>query len=186
MTFIEYEYYFRTILETEDPEPPYDDEFYLNYTRLNHSRTKRWLKTAELLPETKDALHSLDRDLDWLIITEPWCGDAAHIVPIIELMAMETDRITTSYELRDSEPFSINNYMTNGTSKSIPKLVIRDDEGKDLFVWGPRPAECQAVYDHHREAKSDRETMLTALQNWYNEDKGVKIQQEISEILRNL
>lgn len=159
MTFKEYDFYFQTILETEDPEAPYDDEFYLNYTRLNYSRMKRWLKTGVLSAELKEVLHTLDQDLDFVIITEPWCGDAAHIVPFLELMAAETDRITTEYVLRDAEPFMINDYLT-GTSKSIPKVVIRDENGKDLAVWGPRPKSCQTVYDFHKENKSDKETLL--------------------------
>src|SRR5690606_37230624 len=103
----------------------------------------------------------------WFVITEPWCGDAAHSVPFIQLAAQLNPLITVEYELRDSEPFRINDYLTGG-SKSIPKLIIRDDQGNDLATWGPRPVECQKLFDQLKIDQADFETQKTSLQHWYN------------------
>ena len=115
------------------------------------------------------------------MITEPWCGDASHIVPFIQMMAELNPLIHVDYELRDAEPNRINEYLTNG-SKAIPKLIIRNGEGKDLATWGPRPAECQVLYKELHESKAPFEEVKIALQNWYNEHNGVEIQQEITAL----
>lgn len=83
----------------------------------------------------------------------------------------ENPLITLTYELRDSEPFRINDYLTNNT-QSIPKLIVRDAQGDDIATWGPRPAACQVLYKTLTDEKADFENVKTELQHWYNADKG--------------
>ena len=180
MNFTAYLNYFQQIVENQDGTLPelYQDPEYLEYTKLNWSRMNRWMKTGTLLEETLAKLKAIDSPQNWIVITEPWCGDASHIIPFIELMSRQNPLISVSYELRDSEPFRINNYLTNG-SKSIPILIIQDQNGKDLKVWGPRPKECQTFFMTEKDKGADFEALKIALQKWYNNDKGVLIQQEI-------
>src|SRR5690554_1293196 len=184
MDFTSYLNYFQNIIENQDGNLPelYQNPEYFEYTKLNWSRMNRWLKTGKLLDETIAKLKSIDSPQNWIVITEPWCGDASHIVPFIELMARENDLIQVSYELRDSEPFRINNYLT-GTSKSIPILIIQDKEGKDVKVWGPRPKECQEIFISETKKGTDFEGLKIILQKWYNQDKGVQIQQEVLDFI---
>ena len=165
---------------------PYDDPAFMDYTIMNWQRTSRWLKTGKVLPEMETVLKSIDTKQNWLLITEPWCGDAAHIVPFIKLFAALNPNIKLTVELRDAEPHSINNYLTNGKSKSIPILVIRDEDQKDIAVWGPRPKACQIVYDKLHNQDADFETLKSALQKWYNADKGVSLQKELRVILEKI
>jgi hypothetical protein len=175
---------FEQILKNTNPSEPYNDPDFLEYTILNFSRTKRWLKTGKLNQEAITAIKTISTAQTWVIITEPWCGDAAHSVPFIEMLARENPLIKTVYELRDSEPFRINDYLTNG-SKSIPKLIIKDEDGNDLGIWGPRPEECQAFFQKFVDDKADMDKMKEALQIWYNEDKGKGIQQELTQLILN-
>ena len=48
----------------------------INYTKLNFSRTKRLDKTAEISEEGIEAFKNISEKQTWLVITEPWCGDA--------------------------------------------------------------------------------------------------------------
>jgi hypothetical protein len=182
MNFKEYLQYFEQMLSNEAPVAPYDNPDYLNYTKLNWARMNRWLKTAVLSEEMKSVAKAINEPLQWIVITEPWCGDAAHVVPFLQLISLENPLITVTYELRDAEPHRINSYLTNG-GKSIPKLVVRNAQGEDIAVWGPRPAKCQEVYKALTTEKADLETLKTALQNWYNADKGVGIQLELAVLL---
>ncbi|WP_028788168.1 thioredoxin family protein [Terrimonas ferruginea] len=182
MEFSNYLKYFEEILLLPEPLPPYDNPAYLDYTRLNWSRMNRWLKHGVLLPEVEEAMAAIKEPRHWIIITEPWCGDAAHSVPFIERMAALNPLVTTSYELRDSPPFLIEKYLT-GTSKSIPKLIIRNAAGEDLATWGPRPADCQVLYQQLIDEKADFETVKTALQQWYNKDHGRQQQQELLPLI---
>lgn len=137
MDFQTYLSQFEEILNKTNPVEPYTDPDFLEYAKLNLSRTKRWLKTGKLSAETVAAVKSITKAQTWVVITEPWCGDAAHSVPFIEMIAKENPLITTVYELRDTDS-RIDEYLTNG-SKSIPKLIVKDEHGEDLSVWGPRP-----------------------------------------------
>ncbi|MCB0477085.1 MAG: thioredoxin family protein [Crocinitomicaceae bacterium] len=168
-----------------EPIRPVSKPQYDHYTKLNFSRTKRWEKKGELLPEVKKVLHGIDRDLDWILITEPWCGDAAHTVPFIQMMVAESDRIQMEIYLRDEYPELMEKYHTNG-SQSIPKLVVRDRlTGEDLFVWGPRPKALEKIRLENKE-KMEYGELNNLLQKWYNEDEGISVQQEILEELKML
>lgn len=186
MNFQEYLNYFRSILDKTEAlqEDPYTNPDYLDYTKMNWSRMNRWLKTGVLSAEIKETVAKITRPQHWLIITEPWCGDAAHVIPFLEMISRQNYLITVEYELRDSAPFSIEQYLTNG-SKSIPKLVIRNEAGEDLAIWGPRPEDCQIVYAELMKEQAPFEKVKVEIQNWYNADKGVKIQREIGKVLLN-
>ncbi|WP_262248544.1 thioredoxin family protein [Parapedobacter soli] len=185
MDFKSYLTEFGRILDSEEPQPPYDNPDYLDYTKLNWSRMNRWLKKGELSDTLAEMVKGIAQPQQWIVITEPWCGDAAHSVPFIQLAAQLNPLISVDYELRDAEPFRINAYLTNG-SKSIPKLIIRDSQGTDLATWGPRPVECQKLFDQLKEENADFERQKVALQQWYNADKGQSVQAELEAILKAL
>ncbi|RAJ76739.1 thioredoxin-like protein [Chitinophaga dinghuensis] len=182
MDFKTYEHQFYNILHDPNPAAPYDNPNYLNYTKLNWSRHQRWLKVGVLNEAIITAAKAISSVQHWVIITEPWCGDAAHIVPFIQMIANLNPLIQTDYQLRDSPPNLIEQYLTHGT-KSIPKLIIRDSADKDLAVWGPRPAGCQQLYDQLKQEKADFEQQKVALQQWYNDDKGKSFQAELLPLL---
>jgi hypothetical protein len=183
MNFSAYQHYFQSIIDSPNPSAPYDNPAYFDYAKLNWSRMNRWLKVGNLSDEIKETLSKIDIAQHWVVITEPWCGDAAHIVPFFQLITLWNPLIEIDYQLRDSEPFLINNYLT-GQSKSIPKLVIRNEKDQDLAVWGPRPAECQLLYSRLIAEQADFETTKTELQKWYNHDKGKLILEELNALLR--
>lgn len=184
MDFQEYLDLFKSIAEKdlEHSDPPYNNPDYLDYTKLNWSRMNRWLKTGKISAELSEVVKKINKPQQWIVITEPWCGDAAHNVPFFEMAARENSLISVSYELRDSEPFRIEQYLTNGT-KSIPKLVVRDAEGNDLATWGPRPKDCQALYAQLLAEKAPFEKIKIELQNWYNANKGADMQRELAGVL---
>lgn len=182
MDFYAYLDTFGHILNNAAPQAPYDNAAYLDYTKLNWSRMNRWLKKGVLSTTLIEVVKEISHSQQWVVITEPWCGDAAHSVPFIQLASQLNPLISVEYELRDSEPFRINEYLTGG-SRSIPKLIIRDSQGADLGTWGPRPVECQQLFDRLKVENADFETQKTALQHWYNADKGQSVQSELETVL---
>lgn len=184
MTFQEYSLYFKNILITPviEHQPPYDNPDYLEYTKLNWARMNRWFKTGKLSEEIVIVVKKIDQPQHWIVITEPWCGDAAHNIPFLEMIARENELIEVSYELRDSAPFRIEQYLTNGT-KSIPKLIIRDQKRRDLGTWGPRPENCQRMYSKLLQENASFDIIKNELQIWYNRDKGKELQKELADLL---
>lgn len=182
MNYKEYKQLFEKILDNPNPAHPYGDAIYLDYTKLNRSRMNRWDKRLVLDENLVFRIRQIATPQHWIIITEPWCGDAAHIVPFLIRLAEQNSQLTYDIQLRDSEPFLIDNYLTNGI-KSIPKLIVRDKNGNDLFNWGPRPKGAQELLDKMKADNADFETTKIALQNWYNSDKGVSLFNELIECL---
>lgn len=178
MTFQEYLDYFEQILASPQDFDPYGDEEYLAFTKLNWSRTNRWLKRFEPNAEIKSLIASITEPQHWIVLTEPWCGDAAHSVPQLYQMVRNNPNIDFEIQLRDSDPLLIEDYLTDG-SKSIPKLIIRNDVGHDKFIWGPRPAKLQAVFAQMKLEDKTFEETKEAMQVWYNEDKGNCLQEEL-------
>lgn len=185
MTFKDYCDQFELILNRKDEEQPapYDNPHYLDYTKLNWTRMNRWFKTGKLTPAFTAAIQQIDAYQHWIIITEPWCGDAAHIIPFLEMASHLNPLIRVTYELRDTEPFRINQYLTNN-GKSIPKLIIRNAAGYDLATWGPRPKDCQALYMQLTAEKADYDTVKMEIQKWYNANKGQDLQAEMTALLK--
>ncbi|MEI6945715.1 thioredoxin family protein [Paraflavisolibacter sp. H34] len=176
---------FEDIFNSPAPSAPYDKPDYLQYTRLNHSRMKRWTKTLEPDPALLQALQRAGEKQHWIILVEPWCGDVAHTLPFLVKLAEQSPFVTYELQLRDSEPYLINSYLTNG-GKSIPKLIARAEDGSDLFTWGPRPEAAQALMDRLKQEGADFETIKTELQNWYNADKGRSLQNELRQAVDSI
>ncbi|MCU0430359.1 MAG: thioredoxin family protein [Cytophagaceae bacterium] len=184
MKFEQYVHYFESILKDSNPPEPYHQQDYFHYAKLNWARMNRWLKTAVLDPELLKLMANLPSQ-QWIVITEPWCGDASHIVPFLHLLASNNPAIQVEYELRDSEPFRIQQYLTKG-GKAIPKLIVKDSSGTDLFSWGPRPEACQVLYDQLKQQEADFETIKLELQKWYNHDQGKHIQEELRKLFEGI
>lgn len=180
MNYTQYKQLFEKILYGPCPIPPYDNARYLNYTKLNRSRMNRW--DRQLMPDENlvSYLKQTAWPQHWIIITEPWCGDAAHIVPFLIRMTELNNLISYDIQLRDSEPFLIESYLTGGT-KSIPKLIVKHKNGNDIFNWGPRPKGAQQLMEKMKADKADSEAVKIALQNWYNQNKGISLCEELTE-----
>lgn len=173
--------YFQQLLDLPNPPAPYDEPQMMEYTRLNHARMKRWTKTLSLDPELVAQLARLQQPMHWIVLLEPWCGDVAPSLPFIMALAQQSPFVSYDLQLRDSEPFLINQYLTNG-SKSIPKLIVRNASGTDLFVWGPRPRAAQQLIDRLRSEATPAEEIKKALQHWYNQDGGLSFQNELKAL----
>lgn len=159
---------------------------YINYTKLNESRMHRLDKTLQVIDEVKTYLENLNKEYIWLVLAETWCGDAAQVVPVINRMAQVSDKINLRVLLRDDNDAVMNLFLTNGT-KSIPKLIILDKEfGEVITDFGPRPIEAkQLIMDYKAIHGVVDENAKIALQKWYLADKGVAIQQEILDLIKD-
>jgi hypothetical protein len=185
MTTLTWEAYiqrFEDILSGTFTNEIYAKDAYRDYVKMNQSRMNRWLKNAEITTELKSKIEAIQEEQNWYLITEPWCGDAAHSVPLIYMMSQLNHNIKLHLVLRDDNHPFIDQYLTNG-GRSIPKLVARNADGEDIFVWGPRPKDLAVIHAKLKADNADFDTINQTLQTWYNQNKGVDIQQEFVGIL---
>lgn len=178
MNYPQYLAHFHDVLSGAMPQPPYDNPAYVNYVRLNQSRMTRWEANLELLPSVVATVKRIMAPQRWIVLVEPWCGDAAPTVPFLVRLADLNPLVAYDLQLRDQPPFLINEYLTNG-GKSIPKLIVRDASGTDLFTWGPRPKPARQLVQALKATELPYEQRSIQVQKWYNEDKGRTLQAEL-------
>jgi hypothetical protein len=155
-----------------------------NYSRLNIQRMKRIDKTISILPALEEAIQKISQPLEWLVITEGWCGDAAQLIPLFHALARLNPAFRLSLILRDEHPLLMDQYLTNGKSRSIPKLVVSNPaSGLEIFNWGPRPKLLQDIYDELRQENISKELIAETLHGWYAKDRTISAQQEILSLL---
>lgn len=159
-------------------------EALVNYTMLNDRRMKRWDKTVKISDEIKAKVESFSKKVTWLVITESWCGDAAHIMPVINKVAELNDHIDYKIVMRDENDALMNQFLTNG-GKAIPKLIMIDNETNTVVnTFGPRPTVATNLVNAYKtehgqltpEFKED-------LQRWYNKDKGQSTIEDLVNLL---
>jgi thiol-disulfide isomerase/thioredoxin len=154
------------------------------YTKLNEKRMKRWDKTLKISQETQDSIKAINKKLTWIVLTESWCGDAAHIVPVINKVAEINGNIDLRLVLRDENEDLMNMFLTNG-GKAIPKLIaIEKETGNVINTFGPRPFEAIKLINEYKEKFGTLTPEFKQdLQVWYNKDKGQNTISELQNLL---
>jgi hypothetical protein len=164
---------------------PQQSEAMTHYSLLNVQRMHRVEKTMQILPEVREQLIRIKRPQTWLVLTEGWCGDAAQSLPVIKALADLNPQIGVRILLRDENPELMDRYLTNGISRSIPKLIALDPAtGAELFTWGPRPTTLQESFYGMRSKGLHFDVIKEELQRWYNTDRTVTIQRELAALLK--
>ncbi|WP_126969986.1 thioredoxin family protein [Gynurincola endophyticus] len=174
----EYQTAIQAIVDANDPETKY-----LDYIRLNVQRMIRLNKTIHVLPELEAAVKAINTPQYWFVLSEGWCGDAAQTTPLMAKLAELNPQISLQFLWRDQNTELMDQFLTDGKSRSIPKLIATDSEGKVLFDWGPRPEELQIIYKDHAAKGTPFTEVAEILQKWYLQDKTVSTQKEILERL---
>ena len=146
---------------------------------------KRWDKTLKVSEESMQNIQKFNKKITWIVIAESWCGDAAHVIPVINKVAELNDNIDLSLVLRDENPDLMDAFLTNG-GKSIPKLVAIDNEsGNVVNTFGPRPSVAtKLVSDFKAEHGIITPEFKQDLQVWYNKDKGQSTIQDLVGLLK--
>lgn len=163
------------------------NENLFNFSKLNNQRMKRLDKQTKLNENSLTKTQKINKDFTWLVLTESWCGDAAQTLPVINKFAEANEKIDFKVVLRDENEALMDQFLTNG-SKSIPKLIVVDNDSKEVVgSWGPRSAKAaKMVVDYKEKHGKIDATLKTDLQNWYNKDRGMHIEMEMVELIEEL
>ena len=152
----------------------------LHYTKLNMQRMNKWDKIAKLSEASIDQMQSIANPETWIVLTEGWCGDAAHALPILHKLSEASDKVEVKYILRDEHPELMDQFLTNG-GRSIPKVIRLDANTNEvLTTWGPRPAVIQNRIMENKNSSNPipYQELSLETQKWYAKDKGKTIQLE--------
>lgn len=184
MSYQEYRQLVDDLAENNSTTGHDKSEAFTDFTKLNQRRIKRWDKTLKLSDEALQAIKIYNKKTTWLLITESWCGDAAHIVPVINKVAEQNDNIILKLVLRDDNDDLMNEFLTNG-GKSIPKLIALDENLNVIDTFGPRPSYATKLVEEYK-AEFGKLTpeFKEELQRWYNKDKGQSTIEDLVELLK--
>ncbi|WP_179343306.1 thioredoxin family protein [Winogradskyella ursingii] len=160
-------------------------EALINYTLLNERRMRRWEKTVKISEADKAFIENYSKKIIWLVITESWCGDAAHIMPLINKVAELNANIDYKVVLRDENEALMSEFLTNG-NRSIPKLIMLDAATNEVLnTFGPRPTVAtKMVYNYKTLHGQLSPEFKEDLQRWYNKDKGKSIIADLLKLLQ--
>jgi hypothetical protein len=187
MSYNEYRTLVQQLLEENKSTGNTQSESLLNYSQLNDRRMHRWDKTLRVPEEIEQKISKFGKEITWLVISESWCGDAAHVLPVINKIAELNSNIQLRIVIRDENMDLMNQFLTNG-SQSIPKLIVLEKNTLEvLTTWGPRPSEAtKMVEDYKKEHGSLDAAFKEDLQMWYNKDKGINIMQDLTSLIENI
>lgn len=162
-------------------------ETLIAYTKLNDRRMKRWDKTLKIPLTFEEKIKSVNTKITWLVITESWCGDAAHVLPVMNKISEMNENINFKVVLRDENEALMNQFLTNG-NKSIPKLIMIDNRTNNVVsTYGSRPnVVTKLVNDFKNEHGSLTPEFKEGLQLWYNKDKGQSTLEDLTQLLCEL
>lgn len=90
-----------------------------------------------------------EKGLRVIVLTADWCGDAMLCVPILMRLA-EAAGFELRFLIRDENLELMDQYLTNGKSRSIPIFIFIDADGEERAVWGPRAPEVQKLIEEMR------------------------------------
>lgn len=161
------------------------DKHLYEFTKLNLQRMNRIQKTYSVSTEMKNALAKINKKQYWIIITEEWCGDSAQNTPIIAKIAETNPNIELRILERDDNLDIIDHYLTDGKRK-IPKVILFDENGNELFQWTERPKKASELMTSLLNNGTPKEKAIEELQVWYNQNKGVELEKEFIELLNQL
>jgi hypothetical protein len=183
-SYDDYKELVKRLVQEESTTGEQKTEVLANYTKLNHRRMKRWDKTLKIGDKQVNEIGQYDKKVTWLVLTESWCGDAAHIMPVINRVTSLNNLIDFKVVLRDENLELMNSFLTNG-NQSIPKMIAIDNEtGEVVSTYGPRPSDATELVNEYKQKHGKLTPEFKEdLQRWYNKDKGQNALDDLIKLL---
>ena len=184
MDYDSYQHLMDTLVEQNKTTGNQQSESLINYTLLNQKRMTRLNKKVKLSEEQIKRIAAFDLPINWTVLTESWCGDAAQILPYINKIAKLNENITLTILLRDENLELMDQHLTNG-SRSIPKLIMRHKISDEIIsTFGPRPSEATNLVESYKKKHGSLSSEFKKeLQIWYTKNKGQNIIEDLIKML---
>lgn len=113
-----------------------------------------------------------------IAIAEDWCGDGATTLPVIARWAAQVPNVRLRVLRRDDHPAVMDRYLTGG-SRSIPIVIVLDDQMMECASWGPRPDPLAAWVREQRALGREQKALYPEIRRWYAKDRGETTLREI-------
>jgi thioredoxin family protein len=140
-----------------------------------------WAK-SRVEPAIADRVRATGRNWRILVLSEDWCGDAVNLVPVIARLAEACPNVVDMRLFPRDQNLDLMDAHLTGSSRSIPVVILLDDQYRECGWWGPRPAELQRwVLGPGQDLPKDERYRET--RRWYARDGGRTTLEEITRLL---
>ena len=147
------------------------------------ANTELWpavYRTARLPEGMVERARAIPGEWKLIALAEDWCGDAVNVVPILSKLVEQLPNFELKVMGRDANPDLMDSHLT-GTSRSIPVVIVLDDQFEEVGWWGPRPGPLQEGFmaEGLQLEKTER---YKHVRQWYARDRGRTLLDEILRI----
>jgi hypothetical protein len=106
----------------------------------------------------------------FLVLLEDWCVDAASSIPYLARLVETVPSFELRLLSRDDNPDLMDAHLTGG-SRSMPVVIILNEDWQEVAWWGPRPVSLQEWF--LRELKPlPKPERTRRIRGWYAQDRG--------------
>ena len=113
---------------------------YLETVRKNEELWRGVYERVRLPADIVEEARSVPGTWHLLVLSEDWCGDAVNILPVVARLTEALDRVDLRVLARDDNLDIMDAHLTNGTSRSIPVVILLDEEYHERGWGAPGPA----------------------------------------------
>jgi len=152
---------------------------FLAEVRSNEALWHQIHERASLPEEVIEVAAAIPGQWNLLVLAEDWCGDAVHVLPYLARLEEAFPRFRVRILSRDANPDLMDSHLTDGT-RSIPVVMILDENFQEVGWWGPRPAPLQRLFLVQIKPLP-KEERFPRVRAWFAKDKG---RTTLMEILR--
>lgn len=138
-------------------------------------------KRAAVPEEILKRARTLQQPWHLLVLSEEWCGDSINTLPLVAKLADAFPAIDMRIIGRDANPDLMTLHLT-GTSRSIPVIMLLDNDYIERAWWGPRPRPLQewVIKVGLALPKDDR---YREVRTWYARDHGLTSLSELLDMI---
>jgi hypothetical protein len=134
-------------------------------------------RRAEVPQELVRRVSALPGAWHLLVLSEDWCGDAVNSVPVVARLAELAGNADLRVLARDTNLDLMDTHLT-GSSRSIPVVIVLDEEFQERGWWGPRPRALQEWVLGPGQAL-EKEARYRDVRAWYARDRGRSTLEEV-------
>ncbi|AZB44737.1 thioredoxin family protein [Bacillus sp. FJAT-42376] len=138
-------------------EKGWTKETYISRMNVHQENLLHIYNSFQMKEEDRVFLQTLQKEnLRAIVLTADWCGDAMVNLPILMRLSEEA-LIETRYLIRDENLELMDQYLTNGTARSIPIIIFTNENGEEVAKWGPRTAAVQEWVDEQKQSLPEKD-----------------------------
>ena len=161
-----------------------DFRTYLGSVEKNRELWHDLFDRVAIGPGLLDEARSIPGTWHLLALSEDWCGDAVNLLPVLARLVDEVPGLDLRILSRDENLDLMDQHLTNGRSRSIPVVLLLDEDFVERAWWGPRPGPIQEWVDAEG-MKMPWKERYKVIRRYFAKDKGRALVRELLNLMES-